>query len=98
MDTQLLAQLDRRIDEHHEHLCQRLDGLAEAIQATHAVLAARLEAHETYHQQHEHHWGALKLAQKYPFRLAGLTLIAAWALLGSVAEASPWLQEVIRKI
>lgn len=98
MDEQLLTQLDRRIEEHHQCLCQRLDDLAEVLQATHGALTARMDAHEAYHHRNEHKWGALKLAQKYPFRLAALTFLAAWMLLGSIAEASPWLGTMLGKI
>lgn len=98
MDNQLLTQLDQRITEHHEHLCQRLDDLAGAIRATHVALAARLEAHELYHQRNEHKWGLVKLAQRHPFRLALLVFALAWSLLASSAESAQWIEQALRKV
>lgn len=98
MNDQLLAQLDQRISEHHEHLCQRLDDLTGAIRASQVAMASRLEAHEAYHQRNEHRWGLLKLAERHPFRLAILVFALAWSLLASSAESAQWMEQTLRKM
>lgn len=98
MNDQLLAQLDRRIDEHHQCLLQRLDDLADSLAATHAALSVRLDAHEAYHARNEHRWGLVKLAGRHPFRLAFLTFLAACVLINSFAEPAPWLQKTLSNL
>lgn len=97
MDDQLLAQLDRRIDEHHQCLLQRLDDLADLVASTHAALSARLDAHEIYHARNEHRWGLVKLAGRHPFRLAFLTFAFSCAMMASTSTAQ-WAGELIQKM
>lgn len=98
MDNQTLMQLNRRIEEHHQGLCGRLDDLTGAIQTIHAVLLARMDAHEDYHARFEHRWGLIKLAERYPFRLAVLTFAMAWALLASSPGSARWLGELAHRL
>jgi hypothetical protein len=98
MDDQVLAQLNRLIDEHHESLCQRLDDLAAQVEVMHALVVARLEAHELYHHQFEHRWGLIRLAERYPFRLALLAFAGAWVLLAGTPGSLRWLGEAARRL
>lgn len=97
MDDQTLEQLNRRIDEHHAYLRERLDELAGAVRAVHEALLARLTAHDAYHQQSEHKWGAIKLAGRYPFRLAALVFAVAGAM-ATAPESSRWLGALARQL
>lgn len=98
MDEQLLAQLNRRIEEHHQGLCDRLDRMGDALQTIYALLVARMEAHEAYHQRHEHRWGLVKLAGRYPFRLAALAFAGAWALLAGAGGSAQWVGDLARRL
>jgi hypothetical protein len=98
MDNQTLMQLNRRIEEHHQGLCGRLEDLTGAIQAIHAVLLARMDAHEAYHAKFEHRWGLIKLAERYPFRLAMLTFATAWALLASAPGSARWMGQLAQRL
>lgn len=82
MDNQLLAQLERRLAEHYEHLCQRLDDIEEHLSQVQQVQSGRMDAHEAYHATHEHRWGGIALAGRYPFRLALVVAMSVWLLAG----------------
>lgn len=103
MDPQLLAQLDRRLDAQHRHVCARLEELAAAIRETHAAALSRLEAHEAYHRAEEHRWGLPRLAQRHPLRLAAGAFCAgavALALLSHPALAgfADWIRGLLRLV
>lgn len=94
MNDQLLEQLNRRIDDHHDDLCRRIEDLALKLEATHALVAARLEAHEDYHRRNEHRWGLIRLAGRHPFRLAVLAFFLAGALWTDAANLARFRQFV----
>lgn len=98
MDDQIINQLNRQIDEHHQCLCGRLDALARLVEALREGLMARLDAHEAYHRQCEHRWGLLKLAERYPFRLAALACTAGAGLLASAPESLRWLGRALEQL
>ena len=96
MDDQLLTQLNRLIDGHHEYLCGRLDDLSQEIQAVHAVLLARLETHEQYHRQSEHRWGVFRLVERHPFRFMTIAFMIVVMLTNNNAESGSWIKEMVR--
>jgi hypothetical protein len=98
MDEQTLNQLDRRIDEHHQYLCERLHELTEAVRTLHAMLLARFDEHERYHQSAEHRWGLIKLAERHPFRLASLAFTAAALLSLTRPETAHWLAQWVQRV
>ena len=98
MDDQLLSQLNRRIEEHHQGLCHRLEDLNEAIQSFYSALLARLDAHEAYHQHNEHRWGLIRLAGRHPFRLAMLAFTGAWLLSGAAPGSVRWLEALSHRL
>ena len=82
MDNQLLSQLDRRMAEQYEHLCQRLDDIEDHLSQAQQVQTARMDAHDAYHAGHEHRWGWIALAGRYPFRLALFVALGVWLIAG----------------
>lgn len=96
MDNQLLAQMNQRMDEHYTCLCGQIDELTEVARTMQATLVARMDAHEDYHRKNEHRWGLIRLAGRYPFRLAGLTFLMGWVLLASAPESFNWLGRLTR--
>ena len=91
----LLAQLHRQLDERHAHLIERLDELALQMRSFHESQLARLDAHEAYHRAHEHRWGALALAARYPFRLAALGALLAWCAAPRFPEGVDFLARLL---
>lgn len=81
--------LARRIDElaelseeRHRELRERIDNLHYVYETLAGIVLARMDAHEEYHRDNEHHWGLVRLAGRYPFRFAilvtgGLTMIGS---------------------
>jgi hypothetical protein len=82
----LEARLDARVDERHADLRERLDGLRQDVATLTGALLARLDAHDEYHRRNEHRWGLVRLAARYPFRLAGLAG-ASVMILSTAPEA-----------
>lgn len=70
MDETLWREFNRRLDEQYDHVVMRLDELSERLELLQTQTAARLDAHEDYHRRYEHRWGLMRLAERYPFRLA----------------------------
>lgn len=95
MDEQVLAQLDRRMEEHHRFVRHQLEDLCETVRTSQATLTARMDAHEAYHRGHEHRWGLVRLAGRHPFRLAaGVALVVAVAA-STAPETAQWLGRLV---
>lgn len=74
-------QLDRRLDDHHASLRERIERAESATQELTSAIFARLDAHEEYHRANEHRWGLFALILRYPLRSA-MTLVVFLAALG----------------
>ena len=105
MDAQLFEQLNRRLDERHAYLCERLDNLESAIRMMRQEAQGRIEAHLIYHAEGEHRWGLPALARRHPFRLALLALTTVgglWATqalqTGAAGQAAAWLRWALGRV
>ena len=83
-----VAQLEERLSAQNREIHRRLEELQLSQEALAAAVLARLDAHEEYHVRNEHRWGMLKLARRYPFRLAAIA--GALAVAGNSAMITSW--------
>lgn len=95
MPDSLLKTLERRIDEHHACLHERLDRLEAALEALRDEFAARMQAHEVYHRQNEHRFGLMRLAERHPLRLALVAFACGGVLLTGAPHSMEWLGRLI---
>lgn len=64
------------------HLYERLADIEAQMLELRALLAARLDTHERYHQDNEHRWGLAAWCHRYPFRMLALAAALGLALIG----------------
>ena len=82
-----------------EHIYDRLAEIETQLLELRALLVARLDAHECYHQENEHQWGAIKWCHRYPFRLLALVASLAVALIGDLRDPLlAWLLDLLHKV
>jgi len=63
-----------------------------------AAVLARIDAHEDYHRRNEHRWGLVKLAGRYPFRLAALTGIFLLAFGTLRPDSAQRILEILSRL
>jgi hypothetical protein len=85
----LWDQLNRRLDAQFAHVNARLDDLHGALHTLQHDFHNRLDRHEDYHRDNEHHWGPERLAQRHPFRTALATAGAAACLVCLLLNLTP---------
>jgi len=71
--------LEDRMSDHHADLRERIEEIRYQQESATNAIFARLDAHEDYHRRGEHRWGLIKLAARYPFRLATAATAVAMA-------------------
>ena len=80
-----------------EHLYERLADIETQLIELRALLVARLDAHELYHQENEHQWGLIRWCHRYPFRMLAIVASLAAALIGEIRDPFlRWLVAMLR--
>lgn len=67
------------MNDQHADLRERIEEIRYQQESATNAIFARLDAHEDYHRRGEHRWGLMKLAGRYPFRLAAAATALAMA-------------------
>jgi len=82
-----------------EHLYERLADIETQLIEVRALLVARLDDHERYHQENEHRWGAIRWCHRYPFRMLALAASLAVTLIGEIRDPLlAWLLGLLDKL
>lgn len=93
-----VAQLEERLSAQNREIHRRLEELQLSHEALAAAVLARLDAHEEYHGRNEHRWGMLKLARRYPFRLAAIAGALAVAGNSAMNQSRDWLGDLLGRL
>ena len=92
------SQIEARTDERYDYLCQRIEEVKYAHDELRAAVLARIDAHEDHHRRHEHRWGVIKLAGRYPFRFAALAGTTALLLASVGGRGVEWVVRLLTRI
>jgi hypothetical protein len=81
-----------------EHIYERLADIETQLIELRSLMVARLDAHDRYHEQNEHRWGAIQWCHRHPFRMLSLAASLAVALIGELRDPLlRWMFDLIRK-
>lgn len=86
-----------RMNVEVEHLYERLADIDDQLAELRSLVVARLDAHERYHHENEHRWGVVQWCHRYPFRMLGVALSLAAAVIPEIrGPVFQWIVEVMR--